>query len=189
MGSTSHKKRALLVAWLAFTSTPLTPAQAFTLSSADISSAAPIPSAFVFNQAGCTGGNLSPELHWQGTPSATRSFAVTVFDPDEKITGSGWWHWVVYNLPASLNHIPRGAGVVDSKLLPSGAIQGRSDLGTAAYHGPCPGPGEPHRYVFTIYALKIEHLPVGADATAAMVRFVLNDYLLGTATFSAKYGR
>jgi Raf kinase inhibitor-like YbhB/YbcL family protein len=135
------------------------------------------------------GGNLSPELQWGGAPAGTRSFAVTVFDPDEKVTGSGWWHWVAYNLPASSNHIARAAGVVKSKLLPPGTTQERSDLGTAAYHGPCSGARESHRYVFAIYALKIDKLPVDAGATAAMVRFVLNDFILGSATFSAKYGR
>jgi Raf kinase inhibitor-like YbhB/YbcL family protein len=164
-------------------------APGFTLSSTDIHSGGSIPAAYIYDQAGCSGGNRSPELQWTGAPEETRSFALTVFDPDERVTGSGWWHWIVYNLPASTNHIARGAGTLQSKLLPSGTVQGRSDLGTAAYHGPCPAAGESHRYVFTIYALKADKLPVEPDASAAMVRFVLNDLILGSATFSAIYAR
>jgi Raf kinase inhibitor-like YbhB/YbcL family protein len=180
---------SIYVALLAFASAYSIAAPVFTLSSTDIKSGGSVPSAYIFNQYGCTGGNLSPELQWSGAPAGTRSFALTVFDPDEKVTGSGWWHWVVYNLPATSDHVARGAGVVRSSLLPPGTVQGRSDLGTAAYHGPCPGAGESHRYVFTIYALKTDKLAVDTDATAAMVRFVLNDFILGSATLSATYTR
>jgi Raf kinase inhibitor-like YbhB/YbcL family protein len=108
-----------------------------------------------------------------------------VFDPDEKVTGSGWWHWVVYNLPASIRSIAQGAGTVNSGLLPQGTIQGHSDLGTAAYHGPCPSIGEVHRYVITLYALNTKTPPVTGEATMASVRYVLNDFILALTVFSA----
>jgi Raf kinase inhibitor-like YbhB/YbcL family protein len=168
---------------------PCGAAAPFVLSSPDVPAGGSIPLVDVFNQAGCTGGNLSPALHWAGVPVGTRSFALTVFDPDEKVTGSGWWHWVVYNLPASSRGLPRGAGKSQSRSLPQGAIQGRSDLGTAEYHGPCPELRQSHRYVFTLYALSVDTLPVDAAATPAMVRFVLNGFIVGTATLAATFAR
>jgi Raf kinase inhibitor-like YbhB/YbcL family protein len=162
---------------------------AFTLSSPDIPSGGNVPNEHVFNQGGCNGVNLSPALRWTHAPTGTRSFAVTVFDRDEKITGSGWWHWIVYDIPASSRGLAKGAGAERSSSLPGDTVQGRSDLGTAAYHGPCPEPGQSHRYVFTVYALKIDKLPVERAATPAMVRFVLNDFILGEAAFSATASR
>ncbi len=103
-------------------------------------------------------------MRWSGAPKGTQSFVVTLFDMDEHNTPSGWWHWVVYDLPANATELPAGAGVVNSKTLPAAAHQGRTDLGTDAYHGPCPDKGDkPHRYVFTIYALKVPKLSVPPD--------------------------
>ena len=105
--------------------------------------------------AGCSGGNASPALQWSHVPAGTRSFAITLFDVDEKATPSGWWHWIVYDIPATTRKLEAGAGTERSARLPAGTIQGRSDLGNAAYHGPCPAKGDPpHRYLFTIYALE-----------------------------------
>jgi Raf kinase inhibitor-like protein, YbhB/YbcL family len=143
----------------------------------------------VFSGMGCTGKNISPELRWSGAPPGTKSYAVTLYDPDAP-TGSGWWHWVVYNIPANVTMLPAGAGSADSKTLPAGAIQGVTDFGAPGFGGACPPPGDkPHRYVFTVYALKVPSISVPATASAAMVGFNLHANSLGKAMFTARYGR
>ena len=162
----------------------------FTLSSTDAKLGDGVPQAYIAGAFGCHGGNTSPALHWSGAPAGTLSFAVTLFDRDERSTPSGWWHWVVYDLPKGTLSLPLGAGQEHSTLLPAGAQQGRTDLGTDAYHGPCPAKGDPpHRYVFTVYALNVARLPVPAEASGAMVTSVAQDHLLGKAVFIAHYGR
>jgi Raf kinase inhibitor-like YbhB/YbcL family protein len=100
-------------------------------------------------------------------PAGTKSFVVTLFDPDEHADPSGWWHWIVYNLPASVDKLPKGAGTEHSTVLPPGTMQRRTDLGNDAYHGPCPDKGDPpHRSTFTVYALSVDKLDVPADSTA-----------------------
>lgn len=161
----------------------------FHLSSSAIKPGATLASAQVFNGMGCTGQNQSPPLQWSNAPAGTRSFAVTVYDPDAP-TGSGWWHWVVYNLPATTTSLPAGAGSVDGKLLPAGALQGHTDFGVAAFGGACPPTGDkPHRYIFTVYALKAEKLEAPADGTAALIGFMIHANQLGAAHFTAHYGR
>jgi Raf kinase inhibitor-like YbhB/YbcL family protein len=162
----------------------------FVLSSPDPKLAKTVPDLYTANLFGCTGGNTSPALQWRGAPEGTLSFVVTLFDRDERSTPSGWWHWVVYDLPKSADSLPQGAGAEHSTALPAGALQGRTDLGTDAYHGPCPAKGDPpHRYVFTIYALNVAKLPVSPDASGAMVTSTAQDHLLGKAVFVAHYGR
>jgi Raf kinase inhibitor-like YbhB/YbcL family protein len=149
-----------------------------------------MPDIYVANAFGCAGGNTSPPLAWRNAPAGTKSFVVTLFDRDERSTPSGWWHWVVYDLPADTDRLPAGAGSDHSSALPAGALQGRTDLGTAAYHGPCPAKGDPpHRYLFTVYALNVAKLPVDAGASGAMVTSTVQDSLLGKATLVAHYGR
>ena len=160
----------------------------FTLSSPTIKPGSTLTQAQVFNGFGCSGKNISPELKWSGAPAGTKSFAVTVYDPDAP-TGSGWWHWVVINLPADSTGLVEGAGSAPGKL-PAGAVQGRTDFGAAGFGGACPPPGDkPHRYIFTVFALKTDKLDVPADATAALIGFMLNANKLATATFTVKYGR
>lgn len=143
----------------------------------------------VFNGFGCSGKNQSPALNWTGIPTGTKSFAITVYDPDAP-TGSGWWHWVIYNIPGNVSELPADAGKQESDLLPPGAVQGRTDYGTHAFGGACPPQGDkPHRYIFTIYALKIEKIEVPSDASAALIGFMINSNSLGKASFTAKYGR
>jgi Raf kinase inhibitor-like YbhB/YbcL family protein len=143
----------------------------------------------VFNSFGCSGKNLSPALHWSGAPQGTQSFALMVYDPDAP-TGSGWWHWVVYNIPASATDLSSGAGATDGTLLPAGALQGRTDFGTTGYGGPCPPAGDkPHHYIFTLYALKVAKLDVPADASPALIGFYAHANKLAAAKITARFGR
>ena len=142
----------------------------------------------VYSGFGCSGKNISPALCWKGAPRDTRSFALTVYDPDAP-TGSGWWHWVVYNIPADVSELPAGAGNPGGKL-PGGALQGHTDFGTSGYGGPCPPSGDkPHHYIFTVYALKVEKISVPDEASAAMVGFMLHANALSKASLTARYGR
>jgi Raf kinase inhibitor-like YbhB/YbcL family protein len=164
--------------------------QKFVLSSPDAKLAISVPEIYTANVFGCHGGNQSPEFHWSGAPAGTKSFVITLFDGDVHDTPSGWWHWVLYDVPANLDKLPMGAGAEHSALLPAGALEGRTDLGTDAYHGPCPGKGEPpHHYLFTIYALSVEKLAVAPDSSGSMVTSAAQEHLLGKAVFVAHYGR
>jgi Raf kinase inhibitor-like YbhB/YbcL family protein len=159
-----------------------------TVTSTNISPGGKIAEAQVYNGFGCKGGNISPELSWSGAPPGTKSFAILMHDPDAP-TGSGWWHWVVYNIPATVSSLPAGAGDPKKSLLPAGALQGRTDFGDPGYGGPCPPPGKPHRYYVRVYALKVEKLEVPADATAAFVGFSVRMHALATAELMGTYGR
>jgi Raf kinase inhibitor-like YbhB/YbcL family protein len=164
-------------------------AAGFTLSSPDIKAGSMIPKSFEFNGFGCGGENKSPALKWAGAPKGAKSFAVTMYDPDAP-TGSGWWHWMVINIPGDVGELPANVGVANSTSLPPGATQGRSDFGSNAWGGVCPPQGDkPHRYVFTVFALKTDKLEVPADATAALTGYMINANSLGKASFTAKYGR
>lgn len=161
----------------------------FTLTSSQVHPGQMLDRAQVFNGFGCHGANQSPALSWTGVPAGTRSLAVTVYDPDAP-TGSGWWHWVVHDLPASTTGLPAGAGTLDGRALPPPARQVRTDFGSPGFGGACPPVGDkPHRYVFTVHALKVERLDLPPDATAAMVGYFLTMNRLGQATLEARYGR
>ena len=160
----------------------------FILSSPTIKPGSMLTDAQVFNGFGCSGKNVSPALAWSGAPAGAKSFALTVYDPDAP-TGSGWWHWVVYNLPASAAQLPEGAGTADGKGLPEGSSQGRTDFGAPGFGGACPPVGKAHRYVFTVYALKTDKLDIPADASAALVGFMITGNKIGEAKFTAMYGR
>jgi Raf kinase inhibitor-like YbhB/YbcL family protein len=164
-------------------------AAGFVLSSPTIKPGGTLTDAQVFNSFGCTGKNISPALKWSGAPKGTKSFAVTVYDPDAP-TGSGWWHWVVYNIPGTASELPEGAGAADGKGLPAGSVQGRTDFGAPGFGGACPPSGDkPHRYIFTVHALKADKLDIPPDGSAALVGFMINANRLGKASFTAKYGR
>lgn len=168
---------------------PTVHAAGFTLSSPDIKAGDPIPKSFEYNGFGCSGENKSPALHWSGAPKDTKSFAVTVHDPDAP-TGSGWWHWMVIDIPANVTTLAPNAGAAGNANLPKGAVQGRNDYGTHDWGGVCPPPGDkPHRYVFTVYALGVARLDVPADATAALTGFMIHANTLAQASFTAPYGR
>ena len=161
----------------------------FKLTSPDVHQGKSITMAQVFNGMGCTGQNISPALAWSDAPAGTKSFAITVYDPDAP-TGSGWWHWVVYNIPAATTSLPAGAGDASKNLLPAGAVQGNTDFGAPGYGGPCPPPGSKvHHYQFTVFALKVEKLDLPAGATAAYVGFNLRANMIAKAELTALYKR
>src|SRR5262249_1949367 len=159
----------------------------FTLKSKEIAAGAKIADAQVFNAFGCSGKNMSPSLEWAGAPAGTKSFALTMYDPDAP-TGSGWWHWVVYNIPATAKSIAADAS--KGKAPPAGSVEGNTDFGAPGYGGPCPPAGAPpHRYIFTLYALKVDKIDVPPTSTAAMVGFNITMNKLGSATFTGMFGR
>lgn len=138
---------------------------------------------------GCSGRNLSPQLAWGDAPAGTQSFAIICFDPDAP-TDSGFWHWLVVNIPAETAALPQGAGSADGSGLPVGALQVRTDFGRPGYGGPCPPPGRaPHRYRFTVHALGVATLPVTAETSAAIVSFHLNAQALAKATLVGSFQR
>lgn len=169
--------------------TMTTPAgEAFVLTSSDVREGETIGSQHLFNGMGCTGENLSPALEWAGAPAGTRSLAITLYDPDAP-TGSGWWHWVMYNIPPNVSQLSAGAGDPSRSLMP-GVTEGITDFGKPGYGGPCPPKGdEPHRYIFTVHALDVDRLDMPPNATAAYVGFNIHAHRLASATLTARYGR
>jgi Raf kinase inhibitor-like YbhB/YbcL family protein len=164
---------------------PLVQAAGFTLSSPGFSGQ--MASAQVLGA--CGGDNVSPALEWKNPPPGTQSFAITMYDPDAP-TGSGWWHWVVLDLPADLRRLEAGAGAQGDRKLPGGARHGRTDFGMSGYGGACPPKGDrPHRYVLTVHALDVESLDVGPRAMPAAVGFLINRHSLARASLIAYYGR
>lgn len=180
--------RTLLAIALIALAAPAAAAGKFTLKSADVKPGKPLTDQQVFNGFGCSGANVSPELSWADAPKETKSFVVTVYDPDAP-TGSGWWHWVVYDIPATATGLAQGAGS-GKAALPEGAKEGRTDFGATGFGGACPPPGDkPHRYIFTVYALKADKLDVPADASPAMIGFMTRANSLASASFTATYAR
>jgi Raf kinase inhibitor-like YbhB/YbcL family protein len=138
---------------------------------------------------GCAGGNQSPHLAWAGAPAGTKSFTVTCFDPDAP-TGSGFWHWLVVNIPPNVTELVLDAGNPKSGKLPKGALQTRTDFGAAGYGGPCPPAGDhPHRYLFTVFAVSTDALQVTADTSAAVIGFQLHFNTLAKAAIMGLYKR
>jgi len=142
------------------------------------------------NVFGCKGGNISPSLQWTGAPSDAKSFAITLFDPDAP-TGSGFWHWAVFNIPVGTTSLPKDAGNVKKKLMPKGAIQIRNDYGFDGYGGMCPPEGDnPHHYTLTVYAVDVAKLP-GPDkkSSAAVIGFNLHFHGKSKAELHWTYSR
>jgi Raf kinase inhibitor-like YbhB/YbcL family protein len=182
--------RSALLALALLLAAPAARAAEFSLRSPDIPTGGMIPLRQVYDGFGCTGGNISPALRWSDPPAGTRSFALLVHDPDAPTGGSGWWHWVLLDLPAGLRSLPAGAGRGDGSALPAGARQIRTDYGTPGWGGPCPPVGDrPHRYKFSLHALKVERLEVPEGATAALAGYLVNANSLGVASFTGTYGR
>ena len=133
---------------------------------------------------GCDGQNISPELNWENIPDGTQSLALTCYDPDAP-TGSGFWHWVIVNIPPDILSIPEGANS-----FPGSTMETRTDFGKPGYGGPCPPEGDhPHRYIFTLFCLSVDSLPVEPDTSAAVVGFMLNFNTIEQATLMGLYKR
>ncbi|QYJ77425.1 YbhB/YbcL family Raf kinase inhibitor-like protein [Shewanella acanthi] len=162
-------------------------AQAITLTSTDIAEGEKLSEQFVFKGFGCDGGNLSPQLAWKDAPAGTKAYAITAYDPDAP-TGSGWWHWAVYNLGGDQQSLAQGAGSKPNGL-PKGAIALKNDFGTTDFGGACPPEGHGlHRYEFTVWALPSE-LELPKDASPALLGFMLRANALASAKLTAVYHR
>lgn len=161
----------------------------FVLGSKDIEAGKHMQKAQEFAGFGCDGDNRSPELHWSGAPEGTKSFALTVYDPDAP-TGSGWWHWVIFNIPADATSLPADAGNPTKKLAPAGSVQSRTDFGQKGFGGACPPKGHGlHHYQFTLYALDVEKFDIDPDSSAAFVGYNINFHTLGKTSLEALYER
>ena len=140
-----------------------------------------------FSGFGCSGENQSPSLKWVDAPKNTKSFAITIYDPDAP-TGSGWWHWVVYNIPKTAVSIKSNASALAS--LPKGAVEGITSYGVAGFGGACPPKGDKaHRYIITLYALNIEKLNLPKNASPEFVGFNLNAHEIEKSSLVSYYGR
>ena len=160
----------------------------FELTSRDVADGVMLPTDQVADIMGYDGANRSPQLSWRGFPGETQGFAVTVHDPDAP-TGSGFWHWVLFNLATDVTDLPTGAGSPDGQALPAGAVQLRNDAGTTGYVGAAPPPGDtPHRYVLCVHALDVATLDVPADAAPAIAGFNLRFHTIGRAQMVPIFG-
>jgi len=164
-------------------------AGSFKLSSNNIGNGVLMSKAEEFTGFGCNGDNLSPQLSWSGQPEGTKSFAITVFDPDAP-TGSGWWHWQIINISSDITELPQGAGNLKNKIWPKQSMQIENDYGIPGFGGACPPKGSgPHRYQFTVYALSVEKLNVTTGSSGALVGYMINSHALESATIEALYTR
>ena len=165
-------------------------ASSFSLLSPVLPNGGTITMTNVYDAMGCDGLNVSPVLVWSGAPSGTKSFALTVWDPDAPVRG-GWWHWVYFNIPSSTTLLPSGVGSTRPQLGPAGAVEGKTSFGKPGYGGPCPPVGSgAHHYIFTLYALDEARI-AGANAktTGPALKLLIAKHTLGTATLTGRFGR
>ena len=175
-------KKALFI--LLFVTVSNVGAEGFYLTSSDVQGQ--IANEQVFNSFGCSGKNISPQLSWGNAPAGTKSFAITVYDPDAP-TGSGWWHWVVFNINKSIDNIKTGAS---TKTMPEGAIESATSYGSKGFGGACPPEGDkPHRYIFTVHALNTDKIEQNADARPELIGFFINRHAIAKASIMAYFGR
>lgn len=183
--SKMKKLNLILVLSLIFTTT-IFAQKTFTLTSKDLGGET--TKLQEFNGFGCSGENQSPELSWKNAPEGTKSFAITMYDPDAP-TGSGFWHWVIVDIPVNVNELLTNAGI-KSNLIPKGAIQSITDYGIKGFGGPCPPEGHGfHQYIITVYALKTDKLGTNENTNPAVVGFNLWNQTLAKASIVAYYKR
>ncbi|ETW22245.1 YbhB/YbcL family Raf kinase inhibitor-like protein [Mycobacterium gastri] len=157
----------------------------FSLTSDSVRTGQPLRTAQVSGIMGAGGQDASPQLSWSGFPKQTRSFAVTVYDPDAP-TLSGFWHWAVANLPAEVTELPEGAG--DGRELPGGAVTLVNDAGMRRYVGAAPPPGHGvHRYYVAVHAVDVEKLHLSEDASPAVLGFNLFQHAIARAVIYGTY--
>jgi len=181
--------RQFIISLLLCAFSALAMAADFTLESTQISAGGKIAQAQVYHGYGCNGGNHSPQLAWRDAPQSTRSFALTVFDPDAP-TGHGWWHWLIFNIPPNVHQLRSDAGDPVLAVAPPGSVQSRTDFGRPGYGGPCPPRHDrPHRYQFTIYALDTARLTLDQQASPDTVMNAINAHKLDQAELMAYYAR
>jgi Raf kinase inhibitor-like YbhB/YbcL family protein len=158
----------------------------FQLSSDVLNKKDSIPLEYALNKYGCQGENKSPSLFWKHVPKNTKSFALTVFDPDAT-SGSGWWHWIVYNIPKNVKKLSEGASQTDK--MPIGSKESLNDFGFKGWGGPCPPKGETHHYTFTLYALKSDDLDLGKNPTNAQLGEAIQKKFIKKSIIRIKFGR
>lgn len=162
-------------------------AQNFSLSSTDLKGQSTKKQEF--GGFGCNGENVSPQLSWTDVPEGTKSFAITVYDPDAP-TGSGFWHWLAFDIPVDITTIPTGAGSTASNLMPANIIQSLTDYGIKGYGGPCPPEGHGiHTYIYTVYALKVPSLGIDSNTNPAVVGFYIWANTIQKASIVSYYSR
>ena len=181
------KKTNLILVLSFMFSTAIYAQKTFTLSSKDVGGEA--TKTQEFNGFGCSGDNQSPQLQWENAPEGTKSFAITMYDPDAP-TGSGFWHWIVFDIPANVNELVTNAGNDELNLSPKGAIQSITDHGVKGFGGPCPPKGHGlHQYIITVHALKTDKLGLDENINPAIVGFNLWNHTLAKASIVFYYKR
>ncbi|WP_109480226.1 YbhB/YbcL family Raf kinase inhibitor-like protein [Paraburkholderia sp. C35] len=182
----SHLASLAAVAFALHASPLFAADSAFTVASTNLHTGGMVDNAQVFDRDDCKGLNRSPQLSWHNPPDGTRSFAVTIFDPDSP--GRGWWHWAVAGIPATVDRLPENASA-SGFLKKLGAVEARNDFDIDGYGGPCPPPGKPHRYVITVYALSTANLRLAQGRPSLMFDHEISTATLGYARMTVTYGR